>query len=195
MNEKPVLYIVMGPSGAGKSYYGEEYVPKHIKIFDGDKEAFRIHMEEGFHLPGAYDRMNELLEKKANIALMQERDFAIESPIGAPNAVKKFWNKGYNIMCVFFGLNSLDDSIFRIQQRIEGNGNLVTPGDAKQNFEKSFKNVVEMKSFFDEIKFVSGSNIERASLLEAIFYNDKFELFNENCEWAKKLSIKFNENP
>ena len=182
----------MGPSGAGKSYYGADYVPENIIIFDGDKEAFRIHREEGFHLPGAYDRMNELLEKKANITLAQEQDFAIESPIGAPNTVKKFKAKGYCIMCVFFGLNSIDDSIFRIQQRIEGNGNLVTPGDAKRNFEMSYKNVVEMKSYFDEIIFVSGSNLERASQIEAIYRNGEFDLFNDKCEWAKKLSISFN---
>lgn len=154
MNEKPTLYIIMGPSGAGKSLYGKDFVPDNIKIFDGDKEALRIHKEKGYHLPGAYDAMAELFEQKTIAVLSQKKDFAVESPIGAPSLINKFKNKGYNVKCIFFGVDDFEDSIFRINQRIEGGGNIVTPGDAKRNFEKSKENILKYKDEFKEIQFV-----------------------------------------
>lgn len=194
MNNKPVFYIIMGPSGAGKSYYGADYVPENIEIFDGDKIAMEIHEKKGFHLPGAYDVMNELLEKKINTALNQMKNFAVESPIGAPLTTRKFKDRGFEIKCIFFGLNNLAESISRIQQRIEGRGNLVTPGDAKRNFENAMKNVVKMKNLYDEVLFISGSDKEKTSQIEAIYSKREFLLYNDKCQWARDLSIHFSGN-
>lgn len=47
---------------------------------------------------------------KINSALGQKKDFALEVPGGSPEITARFVRNGYDVKCVYFGLDNIYES-------------------------------------------------------------------------------------
>lgn len=192
----PTLYLIMGPSGAGKSVYGHLFVPKDISILDADKEALKIQRTQSCDIDTAYYLAGCLTEEKINNAIIEKKSIAVETPFAnkvGKILLEKFSKINYQIKGVFFGLNSLEESIARINQRIMRGGNVVDPENAERNFYNSTRNIALYKDYFDEIMFLSVDK-DRRIIKEAVYENDYFKILADSpSNWINEVKKAFIE--
>ena len=147
----------MGPSGCGKSTFGQLFVPTNI--FDGDLVIQRIQASNPeMNSEDVRIKSSMLYLKLRNEAVEKNLDFALETPfadnIGIDN-IYYFKGLNYSIHGIFFGINSLDILLDRIEYRVQEGGHRVTPTNANFNYKYSLLNITSsiQKELFDKIEF------------------------------------------
>ena len=91
-------------------------------------------------------------------AIEKKVDFALETPfadnIGIDN-IYYFKSLNYSIHGIFFGIDSLEILLDRIEYRVQEGGHRITPGNARYNYKYSMQNITFaiQKKLFDKIEF------------------------------------------
>ena len=127
---KPVLYIIAGPNGAGKTtasfnilpsvlscneYVNADEIARGLSPFDVDSVA----VQAGKLMLG---RIDHLLSRKV--------DFAIETTLATRShstLVKKAKTLGYEVVVIFFWLNSPETACRRVAGRVSEGGHAIPP--------------------------------------------------------------------
>lgn len=177
----PVFYIVMGPNGAGKSTFGSLYT-QNVVVYDPDKRKMEITAflsgldeQERKRLYPAYskymfeDLFDSLVsdyqqEEYANLqkfCIEKTLDFALETPFAdnfSLNEVLLFKKEGYIIQGIFFGLNTVEQSIANVSMRVQKKGHDLPTQSIDWNFGQCYINVHKHLELFDNLLLIDAQN-------------------------------------
>ncbi|WP_285054541.1 zeta toxin family protein [Pedobacter ginsengisoli] len=152
----PRLFVVAGPNGSGKSLFSKELTESDFEVFDGDKHLTALrkqYPETGSD--ALQSHVNDTLfaaEKAKAMALRlnyaYETNFSFSTCMNTPH---DFLKAGYEIHLIFIGLETLEDSIQRVEYRVKLGGHKVPEDSIRFNFENGFKNLYKYYSDFNSV--------------------------------------------
>ena len=143
----PNLYIIAGPNGAGKTTASYTLLPEMLNCINFvnadeiarglspfspstvDVQAARIMIQ----------RTDELLEERADFAI--ETTLATRSYVGL---IKRAHEKGYKVHLLFFCLESPEQAIQRVAQRVKEGGHNVPTDVIRRRFQLGISNLVNL---------------------------------------------------
>ena len=92
---------------------------------------------------------------------------------------------GYHIRLYYVGLDTAEESIRRIQNRVERGGHNIPAKDVKARFSHRFEDVLKVLPYCDEAKFFDNNN---GFVLVAEYRNGQIlPIVNYRPEWLDKL--------
>ena len=148
--------IVAGVNGAGKSSLTgvlRAQMTNLGKIVDVDKMIVKCGgnvMEGG---KKSIELIDECLEK--GICFTQETTLSGHRIL---NTVKQAIEKGYYIRLYYVGLNSVEESLVRIENRVKKGGHNISDSDVKRRFNKRFEDLTVILQYCDEATFFDNEN-------------------------------------
>ena len=175
--------IVAGVNGAGKSSLTgvlRTEMTNLGKIVDVDKMIVRCggNVIEGGKK--SIELIDECLEKE--ISFTQETTLSGHRIL---NTVKKAIEKGYYIRLYYVGLNSVEESLVRIENRVKKGGHNITDSDVKRRFNKRFEDLVTILQYCDEATFYDNEN---GFVAVAKYKNGEIlQIGNLQPQWLKEL--------
>lgn len=152
----PRLFVVAGPNGSGKSLFSRELTDSDFEVFDGDKHLTALrkrYPETGSDALESYVNDTLFAEEKAkaialNLNYAYETNFSFSTCMKTPN---EFLKSGYEIHLIFIGLETLEDSIQRVEYRVKLGGHKVPENSIRFNFENGFENLHRYHSDFTSV--------------------------------------------
>ena len=148
--------IVAGVNGAGKSSLTgvlRAQMTNLGKIVDVDKMIVKCggNVIEGGKK--SIELIDECLEK--GICFTQETTLSGHRIL---NTVKQAIEKGYYIRLYYVGLNSVEESLVRIENRVKKGGHNIPDADVKRRFNKRFEDLTAILQYCDEATFFDNEN-------------------------------------
>ena len=148
--------IVAGVNGAGKSSLTgvlRTEITSLGKIVDVDKIIVKCGgnvMEGG---KKSIELIDECLEKE--ICFTQETTLSGHRILAT---IKRAIEKGYYIRLYYVGLNTVEESLVRIENRVKKGGHNIPDTDVKRRFNKRFEDLVAVLQYCDEATFYDNEN-------------------------------------
>lgn len=148
--------IVAGVNGAGKSSLTgvlRTEITNLGKIVDVDK----IIVKCGGNVIEGGKKSIELIDD----CLDKEICFTQETTLSGHrilNTVKKAIEKGYYIRLYYVGLNTVEESLIRIENRVKKGGHNISDFDVKRRFNKRFEDLITILQYCDEATFYDNEN-------------------------------------
>lgn len=148
--------IIAGVNGAGKSSLTgvlRTEITNLGKIIDVDKIIAKCNgnMIEGDKK--SIELIDDCLNKE--ICFTQETTLSGHRIF---NTVKRAIEKGYYIRLYYVGLNTVEESILRIENRVKKGGHNIPDADVKRRFEKRFEDLTMILPYCDEATFYDNEN-------------------------------------
>lgn len=148
--------IVAGVNGAGKSSLTgvlRTEMTNLGKIIDVDKVILKCggNVIEGGKK--SIELIDDCLEKE--ICFTQETTLSGHRIL---STVKKAIEKGYYIRLYYVGLNSVEESIVRIENRVKKGGHNIPDSDVKRRYNKRFEDLLAILQYCDEATFYDNEN-------------------------------------
>jgi predicted ABC-type ATPase len=196
----PVLFIVAGPNGSGKSLFSKELTKSDLEVFDGDKHMAALikkYPETGSEALWPFINEN-IFEKQKQEVLAARINYAFETNFSAPDPMKtarEFKNVGYDIHLIFMGLNSVNESIYRVAHRVQRGGHKVSEESIRYNYEFGYKNLYKYFTEFDFVTlFDNGfSSIEGPAMPQEMLHIEKDKVHlrvNDFPIWVKPIMAR-----
>jgi len=200
----PRLFIIAGPNGSGKSLFSKELIGSGIEAFDGDKHMSQLvkkFPETGSEALWSHIN-NNLFEAEKQNAVKLKLDYAFETNFSAENPMRsiyEFKNEGYETHLFFMGLNSLEESIQRVAQRVRVGGHKVSEESIKYNFEYGFKNLYKYFKEFTSVTLFDNAIADTADpvIPKEILYIIENKLFLQTKNmpvWTNPIVNSFSDN-
>ena len=175
--------IVAGVNGAGKSSLTgvlRTEMTNLGKIVDVDKMIVKC----GGNVIEGGKKSIELIEE----CLEKEICFTQETTLSGHrilNTVKKAIEKGYYIRLYYVGLNSVEESLVRIENRVKKGGHNIPDSDVIRRFNKRFEDLVTILQYCDEATFYDNEN---GFVAVAEYKNGEIlQIGNLQPQWLKEL--------
>ena len=175
--------IVAGVNGAGKSSLTgvlRTEMTNLGKIVDVDKMIVKC----GGNVIEGGKKSIELIDE----CLQKEICFTQETTLSGHrilNTVKKAIEKGYYIRLYYVGLNSVEESLVRIENRVKKGGHNIPDSDVKRRFNKRFEDLVAILQYCDEATFYDNEN---GFVAVAEYKNGEIlQIGNLEPQWLKEL--------
>ncbi len=148
--------IIAGVNGAGKSSLTgvlRTEITNLGKIVDVDKIIAKCggNIIEGGKK--SIEIIDECLEKE--ICFTQETTLSGHRIL---KTVKKAIEKGYYIRLYYVGLNTVDESLVRIENRVRKGGHNIPDHDVKRRFQKRFEDLIAVLQYCNEATFYDNEN-------------------------------------
>lgn len=143
----PNLYIIAGPNGAGKTTASFNLLPEllHCPNFVNADE-----IAKGLS-PFAPNEMavqaGRLMLKRIEELLPQRADFAIETTLATRSYVRlvhRAQQLGYRVHLLFFYLETEQQAIERVAQRVSNGGHNIPEADIRRRFKRGISNLVNL---------------------------------------------------
>ena len=134
---KKTLYIIAGPNGAGKTTLARELVRDQSIMFLNADEIAAKHNDTVGLLSGRI-----LLEKLDKI-IQDKKSAVLESTISGNyhnRVIERAHKAKYEIIFVYVFLDSVEQNIARIHQRVKLGGHNVPDTDVRRRYKRSLKN-------------------------------------------------------
>ena len=148
--------IIAGVNGVGKSSIlgvlrsertnigkiidmSSHYSKSNGNLIEGDKKSMEL--------------IDDCLEKE--ICFTQETTLSGHRVF---NTVKKAIEKGYYIRLYYVGLNTVEESIVRIENRVKKGGHNIPDADVIRRFQKRFEDLTTILPYCDEATFYDNEN-------------------------------------
>ena len=157
-----IYTIIGGVNGVGKSSLSGVLSAEKSDlgiIIDTDK----ITTEEGGDKVGggktAIKRISDCLHN--GVTFTQESTL---SGVRTLKTIRKAHDLGYFIRLYYIGLNSADESIKRIRNRVEKGGHNISSEDVQRRYSKRFEDLAKVLYDCDEVRFFDNENgfVEKA---------------------------------
>ncbi len=181
--------IIAGVNGAGKSSLtGVLRAQKNNlgKIIDVDKLTFE---NGGNPIEGgkkAISIIDECLSK--DICFSQETTLSGHKTL---NTINKAIERGYYIRLFYVGLNTVEESIARIENRVLKGGHNIKDTDVKRRFAKRFEDLLNILSYCNEATFFDNEN---GFVKVAEYKNDEILTVGKyKPDWLNELIEMFNK--
>ena len=175
--------IVAGVNGAGKSSLTgvlRTEMTNLGKIVDVDKMIVKC----GGNVIEGGKKSIELIDA----CLEKEICFTQETTLSGHrilNTVKKAIEKGYYIRLYYVGLNSVEESLVRIENRVKKGGHNIPDSDVIRRFNKRFEDLVAILQYCDEATFYDNEN---GFVAVAEYKNGEIlQIGNLQPQWLKEL--------
>lgn len=207
----PIFHIIMGPNGAGKSTFGSLYTGG-VPVYDPDKRRMEIRtymrslskLERKQSFPACTDDMFEELfeelvadyqweeyDELRTHCIDESIDFALETPFAdnwGLNEVQYFKARKYIIHGVFFGLNTVEQSIANVSLRVRKKGHDLPLQSIEWNFDKCYSNLNKHINLFDSIIFMDAQNPLINPILVAQYMEDRLmTILPGKAEWLRRF--------
>lgn len=148
--------IIAGVNGAGKSSLTgvlRTEITNLGKIVDVDKIIAKC----GGNIIEGGKKSIELIEE----CLEKEICFTQETTLSGHRilkTVKRAIEKGYYIRLYYVGLNTVDESLVRIENRVRKGGHNIPDYDVKRRFQKRFEDLIAVLQYCNEATFYDNEN-------------------------------------
>ena len=175
--------IVAGVNGAGKSSLTgvlRTEITNLGKIIDVDKIISKCNGNLIEGSKKSIELIDDCLEKE--ICFTQETTLSGHRVL---NTVKKAIEKGYYIRLYYVGLNTVEESIVRIENRVKKGGHDIPDADVIRRFEKRFEDLAAILPYCDEATFYDNEN---GFLAVAEYKNGEImQIGSSQPQWLKEL--------
>jgi len=152
----PIYTIVAGVNGVGKSSLTGVLKAERNDlgyVIDVDKIAFNGGLRPLDAGKVAIRKINECLAK--NVSFGQETTL---SGIRIEKTVKEAKEKGYLVRMFYICLNTCDESVKRIHNRVSKGGHNIQDGDVKRRYAKRFNDLAKILPYCDEVHLFDNEN-------------------------------------
>ena len=143
----PNLYIIAGPNGAGKTTASFTLLPDMLECTNF-VNADEIARGLSPFAPSAVDvQAGRIMLQRIEDLLAQKADFAIETTLATRSyvhLVKRAQNAGYKVHLLFFCLESPEQAIRRVAQRVTEGGHDIPEEVIRRRFKKGLHNLVHL---------------------------------------------------
>lgn len=148
--------IIAGVNGVGKSSFtgvllGE--INDLGVIIDTDKITSELGKGE---LAGGKEAVNRI-----QVSLRKGIDFTQETTLSGTRTVKTIKEAkelGYHIRLYYIGVNSVEESIKRIRNRVEKGGHNIPDEDVRRRYNKRLEDLLSVLPYCNEVKFYDNEN-------------------------------------
>lgn len=141
----PNLYIIAGPNGAGKTTASYTLLPEMLNCYNF-VNADEIARGLSPFSPETVDvQAARIMLQRIDELLAQKVDFAIETTLATRSyvqLVKRAQAIGYKVHLLFFCLESPEQAIQRVAQRVEQGGHGIPEDVIRRRFKKGLRNLV-----------------------------------------------------
>ena len=180
----PVLFIIAGPNGSGKSLFSKRLTAYDLEVFDGDKHMAALikkYPETGSEALWSFINEN-IFESQKREVLTARVNYAFETNFSSPDPMKtarEFKNAGYDIHLVFMGVNSLSESLQRVEYRVHKGGHKVSEDSIRYNYEFGYKNLYKHVAEFDLVTLFDNriTSIEGGVIPQEILHIEKGQVY------------------
>jgi len=101
------------------------------------------------------------------------------------NTVKRAMEKGYYIRLYYVGLNTVEESLVRIENRVKKGGHNIPDADVKRRFNKRFEDLTTILQYCNEATFYDNEN---GFVAVAEYKNGEIlQIGNLKPEWLNEL--------
>lgn len=143
----PRIFIIAGPNGAGKTTFAKEYLPNEADcpvFVNADLIAAGLAPFDPAKAAIAAGRLmlNELKRHADN-----RESFAFETTLSGSSYSRMIpdWQRsGYVVKLIFLRLNSADNAVNRVAQRVRHGGHDIPEKTIRRRFEKGISNFYEL---------------------------------------------------
>ena len=148
--------IIAGVNGVGKSSLTGVLKNSDSDIgfvIDIDKIAFDENISNIEAGKKAISLINNFIEQ--GVSFTQETTLSGRNILKTVNLAR---SRGYEIIMYYVGLNSSEESISRIANRVKNGGHDISSEDVKRRFTKRFESIVNIVPYCDKVIFYDNNN-------------------------------------
>jgi predicted ABC-type ATPase len=190
----PNIYLVAGCNGAGKTTASHTMLPEMLECMEfvnADSIAAGI---SPFQPESASFEAGRIMLQRIEQLIKSKIDFAIETTLSSKNYLSKAkeWQKqGYEIILIFFWLNSPSLAIERIAERVRKGGHFI-PGDIViRRYHRGLKNLFNHFIPLSDYWLLIDNSKESPIIIAEGIKDIELEIFYEDI-WTK-LKEHYNE--
>lgn len=171
MQEKK-LYIIAGCNGAGKTTASFTILPEILnckEFINADEIARGL---SPFQPEKVAIEAGRIMLNRISVLLDENANFAFETTLSArtyKNTILDAKAKGYNVVLLFFWLQSVDLAKERVRNRVLRGGHNIVPEDIERRFFSGIKNLFDIYLHItDEVLIFDNSEGEHELIAEKI---------------------------
>jgi len=175
----PNLYIIAGPNGAGKTTASTVILPEVLNCYEFVNADAIAAALSPFRPESVAFEAGKLMLHRIEHLLRENVDFAIETTLATKSyaqLVKKAQANGYEVILIFFWLNSIELAKARVKHRVEQGGHNIPEETIERRYKKGISNFFNLFKTIVNKWFVY-DNSEEAVLI-ADFQNWEETIFN-----------------
>ena len=189
MSSDKKLYIIAGCNGAGKTTASKLILPEKLIFINADIIAFELcpnNVESVAFLAG------RIMLKKIDELMSTRVSFAIETTLSTKSffaLIKKAQLLEYQVILIFFWLNSFDLAIERVHGRVLQGGHFIEDEVVARRYKRGISNLINIYiPLIDEL-LVFDNSATPLELIAEKNYNSNLNILNHE-KWNKlKKSI------
>lgn len=151
-----IYTIVGGVNGVGKSSFIGVLKSQRNDlgcIIDVDRLALKYNHNNILAGKKAITMIDTFLDK--NISFTQETTLSGNKTL---KTIQRAIEKNYTIRLYYIGLNSYEESIYRIENRVRHGGHDIPVKDVKNRYSKRFQDLLKILPYCNEVYFFDNNN-------------------------------------
>lgn len=143
MDEGQRVIIIAGPNGAGKTTFAREFLPNEAAcpvFVNADLIAAGL---SPFDTDAAALRAGRLMLSELERHFEARRSFAFETTLsgrGYLRHIARWREAGYRVSMIFLQLNSADEAVARVEQRVRQGGHDIPEAVIRRRFSAGLEN-------------------------------------------------------
>jgi len=190
---KRILYIISGCNGAGKTTASFTILPEILnckEFVNADEIAKGL---SPFQPEKVSIEAGRLMLNRIKELLFQGKTFAFETTLSTKsykNTVKEAQENGYEVILLFFWLQSIELAVERVKQRVIEGGHNIEPNVIERRYNNGIRNlfdiylpIVNKAMIFDNsdniYQLIAEKHNNKINIIDNIKYNTLTQISNE----------------
>jgi len=190
----PTVYLITGCNGAGKTTASLTLLPEMLdckEFVNADNIAAGI---SPFQPDKVAIEAGRLMLKRINDLIKVKVDFAIETTLSSRNyisKIKEFKKEGYEVILIYFWLNTPLLAIERIKQRVKRGGHFIPDDIVIRRYMRGIKNLLQYFIPLCDYWLIFDNSNENAIMVAEGIKDLEKEIFNNEI-W-QEINKTYNE--